>query len=120
MTFKHFHLKEFDCPCCGKNNIDLNLVKTLDKVRDELGYPIFITSGCRCEKHNAFVGGVKNSAHLFGLACDIRVPDNHFRLKLLKLLFENGISRMGIGENFIHIDIDSCRPVSAWTYYKNK
>ena len=30
-----------------------------------------VNSGCRCEKHNARVGGVKGSKHVLGKACDL-------------------------------------------------
>lgn len=43
----------------------------LDSVREEYGYPIKVNSGFRSAEVNAKVGGVKNSAHLEGLAADI-------------------------------------------------
>lgn len=52
------------------NNI-LTVLEQLDKIREELGYPIIITSGYRCPELNKAVGGVKNSHHLKGLAADI-------------------------------------------------
>lgn len=38
--------------------------------------PIIISSGYRCPKLNSAVGGVKNSQHQTGEACDIHLPDN--------------------------------------------
>ena len=40
-------------------------------IRDALGVPVRVNSGCRCEKHNANVGGVKASKHTKGLAADL-------------------------------------------------
>lgn len=37
--------------------------------------PVIISSGYRCPKLNAAVGGVKNSQHLKGEAADIHMPD---------------------------------------------
>ena len=37
--------------------------------------PIRISSGYRCRLLNAAVGGVKNSQHMKGEACDIAIPD---------------------------------------------
>lgn len=71
---KHFKKSEFTCKCgCGFNNIDLNLVKILDEIREHYNKPLVITSGCRCQTHNANVGGVKGSRHVLGKASDIYV-----------------------------------------------
>lgn len=43
----------------------------LDSVREEYGHPIKVNSGFRSRAVNERVGGVKNSAHLEGLAADI-------------------------------------------------
>lgn len=43
-------------------------------VRDYLGYPMVISSGYRSPKLNKAIGGVKDSAHLHGLAIDFVVP----------------------------------------------
>ena len=52
-------------------NIQLTAIK-LELVRKALGSPIIITSGYRCPKLNARVGGVSTSAHTKGLAVDFR------------------------------------------------
>lgn len=73
-NIKHFKKEEFTCKCgCGTNNIDLKLVKILDEIRDYFGQPVVISSGCRCKKHNAKVGGVQGSRHVLGKAADIIV-----------------------------------------------
>ena len=47
------------------------LAEFMEKVRHILGdAPVRITSGYRCHDLNVAVGGVPNSAHLDGLACD--------------------------------------------------
>lgn len=71
---KHFKKSEFTCKCgCGMNNIDLKLVKILEEIRNHFGQAVVITSGCRCKKHNADVGGVQGSRHVLGKASDIYV-----------------------------------------------
>lgn len=50
-----------------------NMRKTaiwMDKVREELGTPIVITSGYRCQELNDKIGGSPNSAHTEALAAD--------------------------------------------------
>lgn len=47
------------------------LAQFMETVRTVLGNsPVRITSGYRCHDLNVAVGGVANSAHLYGLACD--------------------------------------------------
>ena len=58
------------------NSLDnlLNLIYyTLQPLRDKLGKPIVVTSGFRSVKVNQLVGGVSNSQHLYGQACDFVV-----------------------------------------------
>src|SRR3990167_5857670 len=46
----------------------------LEKVRELLGQPIYISSGYRGPKVNSAVGGSKNSAHMKGYAADFVCP----------------------------------------------
>lgn len=90
---KWFKEKEFACKCCGqlpplaRENVKALVDVILDPVREQLGKPIVVNSGYRCEKHNKAVGGVRNSQHLQGQAADVACAD----LKRLKaLIIENG------------------------------
>lgn len=84
----YFNLKEFiDSKVARDNNIDnipsfdivINIKMLVDNLlndlRDKWGSSIIVNSGYRCKKLNDLVGGVKNSAHLYGLAADI-IPGN--------------------------------------------
>jgi len=112
-----FQPREFACNCCGVVKIDKTFLMKLDEARTIAGVPFIITSGYRCPKHNAEVGGVKNSAHMAGLAADIACPDSTTRLHILRGLIKAGFRRIGIGENFIHADIDKSKPNRIWHYY---
>ena len=69
---KNFKVSEFACHCgCGFNIIDQRVINMAQNIRDTLGVPVRVNSGCRCEKHNANVGGVKASKHTKGLAADL-------------------------------------------------
>lgn len=46
----------------------------MEAVRAELGHPIVVTSGYRCQRLNEAVGGVLNSDHVYGLAGDFICP----------------------------------------------
>lgn len=63
------------------------LAQGLEHVRALLGNkPVIVTSGYRSPKVNAGVGGAKNSAHMSGLAADIKVPDYGTPLQVCRLL----------------------------------
>ena len=69
---KNFSVSEFACKCgCGFNIIDQRVINMAQSIREALGVPVRVNSGCRCEKHNAKVGGVKGSKHTKGLAADL-------------------------------------------------
>ena len=74
---RNFVVGEFQCKCCGdlpenaRSNEVALVDNLLDQVRDVFGHEIKVNSGYRCPRHNAKVGGVKNSQHLTGEAADI-------------------------------------------------
>lgn len=71
---KHFKRSEFACTCgCGYDTVDKRTLEILEDVREHFGQPVVITSGCRCPKHNARVGGAPKSTHVQGRAADFRV-----------------------------------------------
>jgi len=110
MKFKYFKYSEFKCPCCGKNETSPELIKRLDVAREIAKVKFIITSGYRCEKHNAFIKGSKNSSHLKGLAADILCVNPDTRYIILKALLQAGFNRIGIYEKHIHVDIDYTKP----------
>lgn len=76
---KHFTRDEFKCRCGGKYckgfvvEPQEKLVRVADKIRTNLGGRATVTSGVRCARHNASVGGVSNSRHLSGKAMDFGI-----------------------------------------------
>jgi hypothetical protein len=71
----NFSVAEFECKCgkCEETLINLDHVKRLQQLRDDLGSTITINSAYRCPAHNSAVGGEKNSMHMKGHATDITV-----------------------------------------------
>lgn len=109
----HFNRKEFACKCgCGYADIDISLVLDLERLRAKVG-PIKINSGCRCEKHNAAIGGSPNSSHVIGKAVDVAVPNSHERFRYLQAIFSEPIplfSRIEICKGWLHFDVRQSLP----------
>jgi uncharacterized protein YcbK (DUF882 family) len=117
MLTRNFSAEEFECKCCGKNEVSYELVKRLQWLRDRFGKPLVITSGYRCDSHNKNVGGKRNSKHALGLAADV-LTVNMTSSELhtfLKLIFEFDFRGVGIASTFIHLDIRD-GDEKLWTY----
>ena len=112
---------EFKCctPSCSIMDMNPQFMYLLDRLRKFLGKPIVLNSAYRSLEYELNRGRSGRSAHCKGLAVDIRCPDSKYRLDLLCCLFSPGfdICRIGIGENFIHLDVDKSLPPGVWTYH---
>lgn len=115
MKYKYFSDKEIV-------GLKPELVKMLDEARGVAGVPFKITSGFRTPEQNAKLkGSVEDSAHTIGLAVDISCPDSSVRFKMIKGLLVAGFTRIGIGKDFLHIDISKDKLQDCiWTYYTIK
>jgi len=63
---EHFLVSEMACNHCGKHGelASKELMQVLERMRAHFGgNPITITSGVRCDFHNANVGGASKSRH---------------------------------------------------------
>lgn len=72
-------------PAALAGNAQLTL-EMLQRIRDEIGKPITITSGYRCPELNRMVGGVRTSDHLSAQAGDIISPAYGTPLQLAQFL----------------------------------
>jgi len=118
----HFSRSEFACKCgCGGVQVNPVLIEALEDIREFSGIPMVITSGWRCPAHNAAVGGAPSSAHLTGEAADFFVSGNIDRFKFLEAIFTYGPKRIGIGSDFIHVDVKTDAPQEVvWLYGGDK
>ena len=118
---KNFKQSEFACKCgCGfglkDGDIDTGLIDIAQKIRDYVGVPVRVNSGCRCVSHNARVGGVKGSWHTKGKACDLSCEKGGKALfEAVKALWQKG-EIPGLRyciyyakKGFVHIDVGNER-----------
>lgn len=91
-------------------------IQRLDKAREIANTPFVFTSTVRTITQNEHLtGAVKDSAHLTGLAADIRAHEPRNRFKIAKALIEVGFTRIGIYNQHIHVDMDTTKdPEVLW------
>ncbi|MBQ8693394.1 MAG: DUF882 domain-containing protein [Synergistaceae bacterium] len=114
----HFSKKEFACKCgCGFDTPVPELVDKLEIFRELCGNrATYINSACRCVKHNAKVGGAKNSQHVKGTAADIRLIPGMTVDQMAKLAEQAGFDGIGIYSWGIHVDVRGYK--ARWDYRK--
>lgn len=107
----NFNVSEFACHgsgCCSTVQIDEQLVKYVQKIRDHFKAPVTINSGYRCPVHNKRIGGATNSYHSRGMAADIAVKGIAPK-EVAKYAESIGIRGIGLYETnrdgyFVHVD----------------
>ena len=120
----HFESYEFDSPdqIGSGDKMDATFLQMLDDARGIAGIPFKITSGYRTKEHNIEIYkrlGKKpiDSAHLKGKAADISCSSSRERWIIITALQDAGFNRIGIANNFIHVDFDENKsPNVIWTY----
>lgn len=90
--------------------LDCELVAKLDWARGRAGVPFVITSGKRTVEENTKAGGVSESAHMKGLAVDLRCADSNARYCMVQALVLVGFKRIGLYTKHLHCDLDPTLP----------
>ena len=99
---------------CEINGVEPDLIEIAEKIADDVGYQLFITSGYRSPSRNKSATGAKKSQHLLGRALDIRMKNKTVeeRNKFIRVAVKHGIKGIGLyfpskisQSDFIHIDI---------------
>lgn len=99
---KHFKLSEFvksstasarsidNTPSLDViSNLQQLCIHVLEPLREHFNCPIIIGSGFRCPALNKAVGGVTNSQHMTGEACDIHLPDEATGKRWFEWMMDN-------------------------------
>lgn len=113
---EHFTREEFRCQCGGKycngfpKEPEKELVRTCDEIRRRLDVPVSIVdaggSGVRCPQHNANVGGVTNSNHLYGKAADLHSSKSPEEMARVAEEVMGSTGEIGIYSWGIHIAVN--------------
>lgn len=100
-----FRVAEFAC----RDGSDVvlihpSLVRLLEMIRDATEAPLHILSAYRTPSHNRAIGGVAQSAHLYGFAAD--VVSREVSPEMVAQLAD-GLNAGGVGryDTFTHVDV---------------
>ena len=112
--FPNFNYEDFACHCNGKYcdgfpvDFSYELARILQMIRNHFNSPLIITSPIRCEVWNKKQGGVSNSRHKWGWACDFYVKGvsyNQLRDYVKTLPFVHYY--YNVSSSVMHLDIDA-------------
>lgn len=125
MYTKNFSKLEMACKCgtMCEVEMDQSFMEKLQRLRDEVGLPMIITSGARCAMWNKAVGGHPKSRHLaikdqlWAKAADIACKDSDHRELILEAIYDmKEMGGKGIASTFIHVDGRGWDQGKVWTY----
>lgn len=106
-------------PACDVSQIHPELADKLRSIQSILGWPLTFTSGFRPKSWELAKGRDGSSTHSKtpGLAVDVSAIDSHTRYKVVIAAGAVGIPRIGVGKNFVHLDIDETKPHPIMFHY---
>lgn len=123
--YPNFSRDELKCKATGECDMHPYLMQILQKIRDELQKPIFISSGFRSVKHPVEQEKDRPGEHTYGMAVDI-ICHAERALEIIYLALDNGIRRIGVHQKgnangrFVHIGIADKYKIEfqkgIWTY----
>lgn len=121
--YKHFSKKELCCPHCDMCGIDDGFMQILEKIREEIDIPLFVTSAYRCPEYNSIISTTGPAGpHTTGKAVDIMISGasayNLIRLGLEFNIVGIGVNQKGsFAKRFVHLDmIESNLRPRFWSY----
>lgn len=112
------------CTCghrnCDFRSVDQHTLNQIQKIREDIGQPLVITSGGRCPNHPNEVKKPKPGDHQKQKAVDIACDDGQTETKLKVLAGRYGATRVAGGAycGFVHMAWTETErsDVPTWTY----
>lgn len=106
------------------DNLLYLICECLQPIREYIKRPMIISSGYRCKALNTTVGGVKNSAHLYGRAADF-VINGLTPADIIKSIIKSGVKYTQLIEehsgsnHWVHIEYNRNNLKCQNLLYKN-
>ena len=105
-------------PDCDKRSVNQLTLNQVQRVRDDLGMMMIITSGGRCPNHPNEVTKKSPGDHQKQYAVDAHYSNVIERNKLMVLAGRHGATRVAYGKTFVHMAWTPTRDrsVPTWEY----
>ncbi len=103
-SLKYFRREEFTDP----DEMSLDFLYLLNAARGAAGVPFRVSSSYRDDD--------ENSAHMGGVAVDIKCTMSRERMRILAGLLRVGFRRIGIYRNHVHVDLDRTKEQDVLWY----
>lgn len=116
---KYFTANDFlrAIPSCNKEDMDAVFLDRLDVARFHAGVPFIVNSAFRSIDYEKSKGRDGSSSHTKGMAVDLKATNSRTRFKIVEGLLKAGFTRIGIAEDFIHVDDDPEKDQQViWAY----
>ena len=114
---------KLSCTCgedgCDKRSTKQMLLNMLQKVRDDYGLPMIVTSGGRCPLHVAEKRRIVPADHQKAMGVDIRITGLSMGTKLAALAGKHGFNAIAINLElgFIHLGYrPESNKITTWEY----
>lgn len=105
-------------PKCDVSDLNPVFVERLILLQKYIGFQLTITSAYRSRDYERSKGRKGTSSHCRRIAVDVSAKDSHTRFKVVVGAALANIPRIGVGETFVHLDIDETKPHPIiFTYY---
>lgn len=116
--YKYFTQLDFDrcVPRCRIEQMSETFLRRLDEAREIADCPFILNSAYRSIDYEIKKGRRITSSHCKGLAVDISCVTPPYRWRIVSSLIAAGFTRIGIHDNFIHVDLDLDKDPAIWTY----
>jgi len=122
-TYRYFKKEEFDCKETGKNKMKHEFMQKLELLREQVGFPLRITSGYRAPEHSIEAKKAVPGAHTKGRAADLAVQGAQ-AFAVIAAAVRLGFRGIGVQQKgaarFVHLDdlehiAERPRP-TIWSY----
>jgi zinc D-Ala-D-Ala carboxypeptidase len=117
--YPNFSRDEFRCKHTGKDGMQAAFMEVLQKVRQEFGRPMRVTSGYRHPTHPVEAQKQRSDGeHTRGMCADIACTNGRDRYDLISIAMKHGISRIGVAKTFVHLGMggEGLPPRVIWEY----
>lgn len=105
----YFSERELSCRHCGEYYFDAAFLIVINQIREDCGWPFYVSSGYRCPAHPKEKVKLSSGTHSQGLAIDVLCAGEQ-ALQLIEVAKAHGVQRIGVHQKgtistrFIHLD----------------